>query len=50
MVVGFAVMGDMVELMVLAFVMPSAERDMCMNNTMKGWLGRKCTITKLVQR
>ncbi|XP_007906531.1 synaptic vesicle glycoprotein 2B [Callorhinchus milii] len=38
-VLGMALMADGVEVFVVGFVLPSAERDMCMSNSNKGMLG-----------
>ncbi|XP_067827479.1 synaptic vesicle glycoprotein 2B-like isoform X4 [Heptranchias perlo] len=38
-VLGLALMADGVEVFVVGFVLPSAERDMCMSNSNKGMLG-----------
>ena len=38
-VLGFGIMGDAIELMVMAYILPGAERELCMSNQMKGWLG-----------
>ncbi|CAM9796863.1 synaptic vesicle glycoprotein 2C-like [Lethenteron reissneri] len=39
MVLGLALMADGVEVFVVAFVLPSAERDLCITDAGKGWLG-----------
>ena len=33
------IMGDGIELLVIAFILPGAERELCMDERMKGWLG-----------
>ena len=38
-ILGLALMGDGIELLMMAFVLPGAEREFCMNSPMKGWLG-----------
>ena len=38
-VLGMGIMGDAIELMVMAYILPGAERELCMDNQMKGWLG-----------
>ena len=39
-VLGLGIMGDGIELMVIAYILPGAERELCMNEQMKGWLGK----------
>ena len=39
-VLGLALMADGVECFVVAFVLPSAEKDLCMSNAEKGMLGK----------
>ena len=39
-VLGLALMGDGVECFVVGFVLPSAEKDMCLSNSEKGMLGK----------
>ena len=41
-IVGLGLMGDMVELIVMAYIIPGAEIDLCMDGPMKGWLGKYC--------
>ena len=38
-VLGFGLMGDGIELLMIAYVLPGAEKDLCMDEKMKGWLG-----------
>ncbi|CAH1803428.1 unnamed protein product [Owenia fusiformis] len=38
-VLGLGIMGDGIELYVVAFILPGAEKDLCMTSAMKGWLG-----------
>lgn len=40
MVLGLALMADGVECFVVAFVLPSAEKDLCLSNAEKGMLGK----------
>ena len=40
-ILGLALMGDGIELLMMAFVLPGAEREFCMNSPMKGWLGTR---------
>lgn len=47
-VLGLALMADGVDGFVVGFVMPSAEKDMCMSNSDKGLLGKSCTTHLLV--
>ena len=42
-VLGLALMGDGVECFVVGFVLPSAEKDMCLSNAEKGMLGKHGT-------
>lgn len=46
-VLGLALMADGVEVFVVSFVLPSAEKDMCLSSSKKGMLG-KCTFAKMV--
>ena len=39
-VLGLGIMGDAIELMVMAYILPGAERELCMDTHMKGWLGK----------
>lgn len=39
LVCGLALAADSIEIMVIAYVLPSAERELCMDDTRKGWLG-----------
>lgn len=39
-VLGLALMADGVECFVVAFVLPSAEKDLCLSNAEKGMLGK----------
>jgi VNT family MFS transporter (synaptic vesicle glycoprotein 2) len=39
-VTGCGLMGDSIELMMVAYILPGAEKDMCMDEQMKGWLGK----------
>lgn len=41
MVLGLALMADGVECFVVAFVLPSAEKDLCLSNAEKGMLGKR---------
>lgn len=43
MVLGLALMADGVECFVVAFVLPSAEKDLCLSNAEKGMLGKVFT-------
>ncbi|CAB1338736.1 unnamed protein product [Coregonus sp. 'balchen'] len=43
-VLGMALMADGVDGFVVGFVLPSAEKDMCLSNANKGMLGKKCLI------
>ncbi len=38
-ILGLGIMGDGIELLVIAFILPGAERELCMDDRMKGWLG-----------
>ena len=38
-ILGLALMGDGIELLIMVYILPSAEKDLCMNEQMKGWLG-----------
>ena len=38
---GLALMGDGIELLMMAFILPGAEYDFCMTAPMKGWLGTR---------
>lgn len=40
MVLGLALMADGVECYVVAFALPSAEKDLCLSNAEKGMLGK----------
>ena len=40
-ILGLALMGDGIELLMMAFVLPGAEREFCLNSPMKGWLGTR---------
>jgi VNT family MFS transporter (synaptic vesicle glycoprotein 2) len=40
-VLGLALMADGVEVFVVGFVLPSAEKDMCLSDSNKGMLGKK---------
>lgn len=40
-VLGLGVMGDDIELVLMAYILPSAERELCMTDQMKGWLGKR---------
>lgn len=40
MVLGLALMADGVECFVVAFALPSAEKDLCLSNAEKGMLGK----------
>lgn len=42
MVLGLALMADGVECFVVAFALPSAEKDLCLSNAEKGMLGKGC--------
>lgn len=42
MVLGLALMADGVECFVVAFALPSAEKDLCLSNAEKGMLGKVC--------
>ena len=62
MVLGMGIMGDGIELLVIAFILPGAERELCMDERMKGWLGMysicvkswesfisvDCTVTRMI--
>ena len=52
-VLGFGIMGDSIELMLVAYVLPGAEHELCMDNPMKGWLGKsniqKASFTRPTQ-
>ena len=39
-VLGFGLMGDGIELLMIAYILPGAEKDLCMDEQMKGWLGK----------
>ncbi|KAL3179780.1 hypothetical protein MRX96_037763 [Rhipicephalus microplus] len=39
LVCGLALAADSIEIMVIAYVLPSAERELCMDDARKGWLG-----------
>ena len=38
-VLGLGLMGDGIELLMIAYVLPGAEKDLCMDDEKKGWLG-----------
>ena len=38
-IVGLGLMGDGIELLMVAYIFPGAEKDLCMDEQMKGWLG-----------
>ena len=40
-VLGLGIMGDNIELLVIAFILPGAEKELCMTEQMKGWLGKR---------
>lgn len=40
LVVGLGLAADTIELFVVAYVIPSAEVELCMSGTEKGWLGK----------
>lgn len=40
-VLGLALMADSVECFVVAFALPSAEKDLCLSNAEKGMLGKR---------
>ena len=40
LVLGLAMMGDGIELLMMAYILPGAEQDFCMTAPMKGWLGK----------
>lgn len=48
MVLGLALMADGVECFVVAFVLPSAEKDLCLSNAEKGMLGKADWLTDLI--
>ncbi|XP_077993667.1 synaptic vesicle glycoprotein 2C-like [Glandiceps talaboti] len=37
--IGFGLMADGAEIFIVGFIIPSAERDLCLNDREKGWLG-----------
>ncbi|XP_002737314.1 synaptic vesicle glycoprotein 2C-like [Saccoglossus kowalevskii] len=37
--IGFGLMADGAEIFIVGFIIPSAERDLCLNDSQKGWLG-----------
>lgn len=39
-ILGLGLMGDSIELLMIAYILPGAEKDFCMNAPMKGWLGK----------
>ncbi|KAH9368290.1 hypothetical protein HPB48_008044 [Haemaphysalis longicornis] len=41
LVCGLSLAADSIEIMVIAYVLPSAERELCMDDTRKGWLDKK---------
>lgn len=43
-ILGMAIMGDGIELLVIAYILPGAERELCMDDKMKGWLGEPLLI------
>ncbi|XP_056142976.1 synaptic vesicle glycoprotein 2A [Lampris incognitus] len=43
-VLGLALMADGVEIFVVGFVLPSAEKDMCLSEPNKGMLGKMCKL------
>ncbi|XP_072242825.1 synaptic vesicle glycoprotein 2B-like [Leuresthes tenuis] len=47
-VLGFALMADSVECFVVAFVLPSAEKDLCLSNAEKGTLGLVVFMSMMV--
>ena len=38
-ILGLGLMGDGIELLMIAYILPGAEKDLCMDEQMKGWLG-----------
>ena len=38
-VMGAALMGDSIELLMVVYILPGAAKDLCMDETMKAWLG-----------
>ncbi|KAK9517297.1 hypothetical protein VZT92_025180 [Zoarces viviparus] len=48
MVLGLALMADGVECFVVAFVLPSAEKDLCLSNAEKGMLGLTVFLSMMV--
>lgn len=45
-VLGLALMADSVECFVVAFVLPSAEKDLCLSNAEKGMLGKSFAVSE----
>jgi VNT family MFS transporter (synaptic vesicle glycoprotein 2) len=39
LIIGMGLAADTIELFVVAYVLPSAEVELCMDNVKKGWLG-----------
>lgn len=40
-ILGLGLMGDSIELLMIAYILPGAEKDFCMTAPMKGWLGKE---------
>ncbi len=38
-ILGLGLMGDGIEMLMIAYILPGAEKDLCMDDQMKGWLG-----------
>lgn len=49
LVLGLALMADGVECFVVAFVLPSAEKDLCLSNAEKGMLGEATCLSVLIR-
>ena len=39
---GLAFMSDGIELLLMAYILPGAEKEFCMSSRHKGWLGKIC--------
>lgn len=44
-VLGLGLAADSVEVFVIAYVLPSAEKELCMDDSRKGWLGMSIVIS-----
>ena len=43
-IMGAGLMGDSIELLMVTYMLPGAAKDLCMDDTMKAWLGELCLV------